>query len=222
MGAFSWMTTLPIRANGFSWKKKKSHYCEVWFTTAWFTDFMCLWSTFRLWPDTDVWKRRLYLDETMTWGTSQLRFSAKNDVAVEPILIPLKGERLGLHTPDKADDTHVDVNARGCCTREQRVLFLHRAVDLTTPCHRVLSVTRGANDRNEPEDIREYEDRIQDVEQGSCPPLIVTSGGMSSRAKIFRSWPAELMADKKKQPRSSIVAWMRCRHRIPGVSLSVL
>ena len=50
------------------------------------------------------------------------------------------------------------------------------------------------------------------MDQGSFTPLVfTTSGGMGPRAKRFYARLAETLAEKKQQPKSYIVAWMRCR-----------
>ena len=60
--------------------------------------------------------------------------------------------------------------------------------------------------------IRAYGEKIQHVDQSSFTPLVfTTSGVMSFSAKCFYSRLADLMAEKKHQPRSHVVAWMRCR-----------
>ncbi|XP_063852117.1 uncharacterized protein LOC135095285 [Scylla paramamosain] len=72
--------------------------------------------------------------------------------------------------------------------------------------------TAAAHRKNEQEKIRAYGERIQHVDQGSFTPLVfTTSGGMGSKAQCFYSRLADLMAEKKHQPRSHVVAWMRCR-----------
>ena len=78
-------------------------------------------------------------------------------------------------------------------------------------CHRELTLD-ATYLRNEQEKIRAYGERILHVDQGSFTPLVfTTSGGMGSRAKCFYSRLANIMAEKKRQPRSHVVAWMRCR-----------
>ena len=78
-------------------------------------------------------------------------------------------------------------------------------------CHRDLSL-EAAHHRNEQEKMRAYGERILHVDQGSFTPLVfTTSGGMGPKARCFYSRLADLMSEKKHQPRSQVVAWMRCR-----------
>ena len=73
-------------------------------------------------------------------------------------------------------------------------------------------VTKTSLWRNDRKKIRAYGERIQHVDQGSFIPLVFTiSGRMGSSAKCFYSRLADLMAEKKRQPRSHVVVWMRCR-----------
>ncbi|KAG0712340.1 Transmembrane protein 268 [Chionoecetes opilio] len=49
------------------------------------------------------------------------------------------------------------------------------------------------------------------IRAASQPLVFTTSGGMGPKAKCFYSRLADIMAEKKHQPRSHVVAWMRCR-----------
>ena len=86
-----------------------------------------------------------------------------------------------------------------------------RIFDPMAACHRDNTLD-AAHKRNEQEKIRAYGERIQHVDHGSFTPLVfTTSGGMGPKAKCFYARVADLMAEKKHQPRNHIVAWMRCR-----------
>ncbi|KAG0729364.1 hypothetical protein GWK47_030507 [Chionoecetes opilio] len=133
------------------------------------------------------------------------------DVSTEPTLLPMDGEQLQYRTANIANEARVDVSARGFWTRGQRAFMDIRIFDPMAACHRGISL-EAAHQKNEQEKIREYGDRIQNVDHGSFTPLVfTTSGGMGPKAKCFYSRLADLMAEKKHQPRSHVVAWMRCR-----------
>lgn len=143
--------------------------------------------------------------------TAQMLKEVCHDVAVEPQLLPLQGEQLARRSANTSGDARVDVSARGFWTRGQRAYFDIRIFDPMAHCHRELTLD-AAHKRNEQEKCRQYEERIQGVDQGSFTPLVfTTSGGMGARAQCFYARLAEVMAEKKQQPRSSVVAWMRCR-----------
>ncbi|KAG0718112.1 hypothetical protein GWK47_053125 [Chionoecetes opilio] len=149
-------------------------------------------------------------DEVRDVTASMLREVCR-DVSTEPTLLPLDGEQLQYKTANIANEARVDVSARGFWTRGQRAFMDIRIFDPMAACHRGISL-EAAHQRNEQEKIRAYGERIQHVDQGSFTPLVfTTSGGMGPHAKCFYSRLADVMAEKKHQPRSHVVAWMRCR-----------
>ena len=68
------------------------------------------------------------------------------------------------------------------------------------------------HNKNEKEKMREYSERVLNIEQGTFTPLVfTTSGGMGPQAKIFYARLAELMAGKNKESKAIFTAWLRCR-----------
>ena len=58
---------------------------------------------------------------------------------------------------------------------------------------------------------RAYEQRVREVEHGSFTPLVLSlTGGMGSSATVCYKRLASLIAQKRDQPYSSIMAWVRC------------
>ena len=143
--------------------------------------------------------------------TAQMLREVCRDVSTEPRLLPLGGETFNYQTANISNDARVDLSASGFWTRGQRAFFDIRIFDPMAPCHSNLTL-EAAHVRNEREKIRMYEERILNVDRGSFSPLtFTTSGGMGPRSKTFYARLAEVMAEKKQQPKSCIVAWMRCR-----------
>ena len=216
VGASNWLTALPIRAKGFSLNKKE-------FTDAialrygWPLDglpMQCTCGTPFNANHAMVCKKGGFVcmrhDEVRDLTTQMLREVCR-DVTVEPQLLPLEGERLTYRTSNAANDARVDVSARGFWTRGQRAYFDIRIFDPSARCYQELSL-EASHRRNEQEKRRKYEERIQNIDHGSFTPLVfTTSGGMGPAAAAFYARLAEVMAEKKQQPRSSVVAWMRCR-----------
>ena len=215
-GASNWLTSLPIRAKGFSLNKQE------------FVDALALrygWPVAGL-PHTCACGSPNTVDHTMTCKkggfvcirhnevrdlTASMLREVCRDVSTEPSLLPLEGERLRYRTANTTNDARVDVGARGFWTRGQKAFFDVRIFDPMAACHRELSL-EAAHHRNEQEKMRAYSERILHVDQGSFTPLVfTTSGGMGPKAKCFYSRLADLMSEKKHQPRSHVVAWMRCR-----------
>ena len=65
--------------------------------------------------------------------------------------------------------------------------------------------------RHEGEKRRAYEHRVREIEQGSFTPLVFsTSGGMGRAATIAYKRLATLIAEKREQPYSDVMGWIRC------------
>lgn len=216
VGASNWLTALPIRAKGFSLNKKE------------FTDAIALrygWPMDGL-PDLCACRTHFDSDHAMTCRkggfvcmrhdevrdlTAKMLKEVCHDVTIEPQLLRLEGEQLVYLTANVSNDARVDISARGFWTRGQRAFFDVRIFNPMAQCHRNLSL-EAAHRRNEGEKTRAYAERVQNVDQGSFTPLVfTTSGGMGPRTRGFYARLAEVLAQKKQQPRSSVVAWMRCR-----------
>lgn len=215
-GASNWLTSLPIKAKGFSLNKQE------------FVDAVALrygWPVEGI-PNTCACGSPNDVNHTMTCKkggfvcmrhdevrdlTANMLREVCHDVSTEPTLLPLDGEHLRYRTANTTNEARVDVSARGFWTRGQKAFMDVRIFDPMAACHRQLSL-EAAHQRNEQEKIRAYGERIQHVDQGSFTPLVfTTSGGMGPKARCFYSRLADRMAEKKQQPRSHIVAWMRCR-----------
>ena len=216
VGASNWLTTLPIRARGFNLNKKE------------FTDAIALrygWPLDNL-PTQCACGIPFSVDHAMICKkggfvcirhdevrdlTAQMLREVCRDVTVEPQLLPMEGEHLTHRTSNTSNDARVDVCARGFWTRGQRAYFDIRIFDPSARCYQDLSL-EAAHRRNEQEKKRKYEERIQNIDHGTFTPLVFTTlGGMGPAAGAFYARLAEIMAEKKQQPRSSVAAWMRCR-----------
>ncbi len=133
------------------------------------------------------------------------------NVTSEPTLLPLEGEHMRYRTANTTNEARVDVSACDLWSRGVKTFLDIRIFDPMAACHRDIPL-ETAHHRNEREKIRAYGERIQHVDHGSFTPLVfTTSGGMGPSAKCLYSRLADLMAEKKHQPRSHVVAWMRCR-----------
>ncbi|KAG0711346.1 hypothetical protein GWK47_020786 [Chionoecetes opilio] len=215
-GASNWLTCLPIRAKGFSLNKQE------------FVDVVALrygWPVEGL-PKTCVCGDPNNVDHTMTCKkggfvcirhdevrdlTASMLREVCRDVTTGPTLLPMNGEHVLYRTSNTTNEARVDVSARGFWTRGQRAFLDIRIFDPMAACHQRIPL-EAAHQKNEREKIRSYGDRIRNVDHGSFTPLVfTTSGGMGPKAKCFYSRLAGVMAEKKHQPRSHVVAWMRCR-----------
>ena len=216
LGASNWLTTLPIRAKGFNLNKQE------------FTDAIALryGKPVDGLPSICVCGSSYTIDHAMLCKkggficirhdeirdlTAKMLKEVCHEVTVEPSLLPVTDERFRHRTANTSNGARVDISARGFWTRGQRAFLDIRIFDPMAACYRPLSLD-AAHKKNETEKTRKYAERILNVDHGSFTPLIfTTSGGMSPRTQCFYARLAELLAEKKHQPRSYVVAWMRCR-----------
>jgi len=133
------------------------------------------------------------------------------EVEQEPVLLPLSGEQLRYQTSNTQENARLDISARGFWTRGERAFFDIRVFDPTAPSY-INQTLEAAHKRQENEKRRAYEERIINIEHASFTPLVFSvTGGMSTGTLKTYSRLAEMLADKRGQPRSVVTAWMRCR-----------
>ena len=214
--ASNWLTSLPIRAKGFSLNKQE-------FVDAVALRYnlpverlpnICVCGTPNDVNHSMICKRGGFVcirhNEVRDLTANLLR-DICHDVTTEPSLLTYDGEHMRHRTANTANEARVDICARGFWSRGERAFMDIRIFDPMAACHRNLNLD-AAHKRNEDEKIRAYGERIQNIDHGSFTPLVFTTfGGMGLMAKRFYSKLADKLAEKKHQPRNQIVAWMRCR-----------
>jgi hypothetical protein len=133
------------------------------------------------------------------------------DVGIEPELQPVHGLVPRYATAIVEDHARVDVRARGFWgSNHQSAFFDVKVFNPSAPSYRNTPVASCYN-QHERIKKRAYEQRINEVEHGSFTPLIFsTSGGMGKAASIFYRRLASLIAEKRQQPYSLTIRWMRC------------
>ena len=215
-GASSWLSALPIEDHGFALHKGA------------FRDALCLrynWQPTHL-PSKCICGKAFSIDHALSCPTgglptirhNELRdFTAKvmtevcHDVCIEPPLQPISGEALSYATPTKDDEARLDIRAQGFWgNRHQRAFFDVRVFNPNAQSYRKLHLA-SAYHRQEREKQRKYEQRVREVELGSFTPLIFsTSGGMAKSTAVAYKRLASLLANKRDQPYSVVLAWLRC------------
>ena len=217
-GASNWLTTLPIADKGFALNKQE------------FRDAVRLRYKFNLdgLPDRCSCGENFSVNHAMmckkggfvTLRHNEIRDITKemlnevcHDVRSEPILTALTGENFRLRSSNVSDEAKVDISARGFWVRGQRAFFDVRVFHPFAPSYRHKSL-QATHRQHESEKRRAYNDRILQVEMGSFTPLIfTTTGGMScgSECHAFYRRLAELLAEHRSLPKSTVTAWLRCR-----------
>ena len=226
-GASNWLSSLPIKAKGFQLNKQD------------FKDAIAIrygWKIEGL-PDICPCEKEFSPEHAMVCpkgGFISIRHDEVRDltcemikevcrcVTKEPTLQTLSGETFKYKTANTQNSARVDLMARGFWTRGQCAFFDVRIFEPTAPCYKNKSLEQ-AHRSNEQEKKRVYSERIRKVEQGTFTPLVfTTSGGMAKEAQYFYKRLAQLMSDKRQEPRGFTTSWMRTRLSFALVRSAIL
>lgn len=216
-GASNWLSSLPIKANGFQLNKTE------------FMDAIALrygWKIENL-PDlcracgqeftpehANVCQKGGFVcmrhDEVRDITCEVLKEVCR-EVTKEPTLQPLSGEKFTYRTASTEDNARVDGSARGFWTRGEKVFFDVRIFEPLANSYKNMSLEQ-THIKHEKEKMNKYGERIRQIEQGTFTPLVfTTSGGMAQQAQCFYKRLAELMAEKKHEPKGYFTSWLRVR-----------
>ncbi len=133
-----------------------------------------------------------------------------HNVATEPAVQPLTGERLSDRTSNSEDGARLDVCAQGFWGNRQSAFFDVRVFNPLAPsnCRSSLTATYRHHETTK---RRSYEQRVREIEHGSFTPLVFSAtGGMAPAATIAYKRLASLLADKRQQDYSKTISWLRC------------
>ena len=134
------------------------------------------------------------------------------DVKVEPDLEPITGEQLNAGA----------VSARGFWVKGQRAFFDIRVFNpyaqrYSTQCVKSSYVI------NEKEKKCQYNRRILEIERGSFTPLIfATTDGVGRECESFIHALATMLAEKRDQPFSNVINWIRTKISFALTSSTIL
>ena len=214
-GSSSWLTALPLVAQGFS-LHKGAFRDAVRIRYGWALENV---------PSNCVCGAPFTTDHAMTCSTggfptlrhNEVRDLTANlldevcsDVAIEPSLQPLSGETLPRST-NREDGARLNIRARNFWGTAQQVAFFDvRIFHPNAASYRSSSVS-SLYRQHEKSKRQEYEARVREVERGCFTPLVLTtSGGMGREATTFYKRLADLLATKRNCPYSVTMGWIRC------------
>ena len=143
--------------------------------------------------------------------TAEILSEVCNDVAVEPLLTPLTGERFQHRTANVEDHARLDVSARGVWMRGSRAFF---DVKVFNPLARTYSnqTLKAAHKTNENIKKRMYNERVINVEHGTFTPLVFSClGGMSVECAHFYNRMADMLSEKRNISTSQGRTWVRTK-----------
>ena len=134
-----------------------------------------------------------------------------HDVRVELVLLPT---RVAQHqSSSTADKARLDVSAVGLWSPFEKTFIDVRIFhpNASSYLHKSLSTVYMEHER---EKKRAYNDRILNIEKGTFTPLVFsTAGGMSKESEAYHKRLAQLIADKRKEPYSKVISFIRTRLR---------
>ena len=221
-GSYNWLTTLPIKENGYDLNKEQ------------FWDALRIrynWELPRL-PSECSCGNKFNLAHALSCKkggfvslrhneirniTAQLLGEVCKDVKIEPTLIELSTEKFNQKSTVSSNEARLDVSALGFWVTGQRVFCDVRVFDLNAQRYRNTELKR-CYQRNEDEKKRKYNERVLQVENASFTPLVFsTHGGMGRECKKFFHRLAEMLAEKRDITASVATTFVRTR-----VSFSLL
>ena len=134
-----------------------------------------------------------------------------HDVALEPTLLPLSGERFNQASANTADAARLDVSARGVWRPMDKVFF---DVRIFHPTAQSNLICQDPFEKHEMEKKRTYNNRVIEVEKATFVPLVFsTTGAMGKEAAKFHKQLATLLAQKRNLSYSEAIWFVRCRLR---------
>lgn len=141
--------------------------------------------------------------------TAELLREVVTNVSTEPHLQQLSGEQLR-HRANTDDSARLDIKASGFWSESTDAFFDVRVVHPFASSYTGLSMNSIYRQHEQRKRV-EYGQRIREIERGTFTPLVFTTmGGMAGEATVFYKRLASLLADKRDEPYSVIMGWLRC------------
>ena len=141
-----------------------------------------------------------------------MREAGARNVQVEPTLIPTRGDHLRAQT-NRADQSRLDVAATGVWNSFERTFYDIRVTHPFAPsnCSKDLAQLYR---HHEQQKKNMYEERVIENEKGSfCPLIFSTTGGTGKMCENHHRKIAEMIAQRRKERYSDVIAYVRTRLR---------
>jgi hypothetical protein len=140
-----------------------------------------------------------------------MREAGHSLVEVEPQLQELSGEVFEYKSANKEADARSDIKCCGFWSNKRQAYF---DVKVVSPFARSYVHMKPAQlfQMAERAKIREYRERIREVEHGDFNPLVFTcAGGMAPQCHLVIKRLAEQLSKRQNIQRSVVSGWLRCR-----------
>ena len=215
-GASSWLNSLPLKAHNFYLNKQ----------IFWDTIYLRYGIPIPRLPTNCVCSAKFNIEHALTCKkggfisirhndlrdfTAEILDETHNDVSVEPLLIPLTGEKFKYKTANTEDHARLDAVARGVYIKGSRAFVDVRVFNPLAQVYSKMTL-KAAHKSNEDAKKREYNERVQQVEHGSFTPLVFSCfGGLSVECTHFYNRISEKLAEKRNISSSKAKAWVRTK-----------
>eukprot|EP00731_Ephydatia_muelleri_P028772 Em0020g416a len=216
-GASSWLNALPIARHGFALHKSA------------FRDAICLrygWQP-PLLPSHCICGSIYTVEHAMncpSGGFPSIRHNEVRDltsaflsevchnVHTEPTLQPLQGEHLKYKSANGEVGARLDVAAQNFWGKDHQTAYFDVRIFNPFAQSYANSSMSKCYRKHELDKKREYEERVREIEHESFSPLVFsTAGGMGPIATTVYKRIASLIADKRQEPYSTTLFWLRCK-----------
>jgi hypothetical protein len=140
-----------------------------------------------------------------------MREAGHQCVEVEPQLQELSGEVFEFKSANKEADARSDIKCCGFWSNKRQAYF---DVKVVSPFARSYAHLKPAQlfKMAERAKIREYRERIREVEHADFNPLVFTcTGGMAPQCHLIMKRLAEQLSKKQNIQQSVVSGWLRCR-----------
>ncbi len=137
---------------------------------------------------------------------------ACRDVKLEPELLSIETNQFRF-SGNVSDRARLDIAARGLWGPFQRTFFDVRIFHPNCPSYKSKEIT-DLYKLHEGQKIREYGNRVTQLEKASFTPLVYsTHGGTAPQADIFNRRLAKLIAEKRNEEYSDVISHLRTHVR---------
>ena len=140
-----------------------------------------------------------------------MREAGCSAVEIEPQLQPLEGEQFDYKSANKDDEARSDIKCCGFWNNMRQAYF---DVKVVSPFARSNAPLKPAQlfKNAERSKIREYGERIRNVDHGDFTPLVFTcAGGMAPKSHLVLKRLAEKLSERQNIQLSVVSGWLRCR-----------
>ena len=140
-----------------------------------------------------------------------MREAGLKAVELEPQLQPLDGEAFDFKSANKDDEARSDIKCCGFWSNLRQAYFDVKVVSPFARSNAHLDPAQLYKNAERAK-IREYKERILNVEHADFNPLVFTTcGGMSPQSHIVLKRLAEKLSTKQNLLFSEVSGWLRCR-----------